>query len=104
MEGLPTPVVMTDEQGAIVFVTAGLERLAGREAQDLVGRRAWPLLLSGGPWHVLNEGYEDVVVRPDKTRISVSIFAVPCRDAGGRISGTLGVLTRRGETKTRRAE
>jgi PAS domain S-box-containing protein len=104
MEGMPTAVVMTDEQGVVAFVNPRLEELAGRTAEDLVGRRAWPLLLSGGPWQVQNEEYTDAVVRPDKTRIAVSVYAIPCRDAGGRISGTLGVLTPRGEPKARRAE
>jgi PAS domain S-box-containing protein len=92
LEGLPHPVVMTDEAGTITLVNARLEELCGVKAHDLLGRRAWPLVLSGGPWNLLKEEYEDVVLRPDHSRVSVGVYAVPCRNAEGRISGTFGIL------------
>jgi PAS domain S-box-containing protein len=99
IEGLPMPVVMTNEGGTIVIVNGELEELVGIGATDLVGRRAWPLILRGGPWKLLKEEYSDLVVRPDKTSIPVSVYAIPCRNAEGRISGTMGILTQTREPK-----
>jgi hypothetical protein len=42
---------MTDDRGMIQMVNPRLEVLARREAHELLGRRAWPLILNGGPWH-----------------------------------------------------
>lgn len=93
IEGFPMPILMTDEGGMIVLVNGTLEELVGMAANDLLGRRAWPLVLRNGPWKLLKEVYPDTVIRPDKSRITVSVFAVPCRNSEGRISGTMAVLT-----------
>jgi PAS domain S-box-containing protein len=97
IEGLPFPVVMTDENGIITLVNGKLEELSGRKPDDLLHRRAWPLILRGGPWQLLKEEYPDTVERPDRSAIQVSVFAIPCRNREGRISGTMGILTQRGE-------
>jgi PAS domain S-box-containing protein len=98
LEGVPYPVVMTDEAGMITLVNARLEELCGVKAHDLIGRRAWPLVLRGGSWSLLKEEYEDVVVRPDHSRVIVGVYAIPCRNAEGRISGTFGILKVRPES------
>ena len=92
LEGLPFPVVMTDEQGKILLVNSRLEDLCGIRVNDLLGRRAWPLVLRSGPWRLLKEEYEDTVIRPDRSKVAVGVFAVPCRNSEGRIAGTMGVL------------
>ena len=102
VEGFPFPVMMTDDRGLIQMVNPRLEVLSRREAHELIGRRAWPLILSGGPWHLLSEEYPDAIVRPDKVRIPITVFAVPCRNAEGRISGTLGVLAPTGKLTVQR--
>jgi PAS domain S-box-containing protein len=92
VEGLPFPVVMTDDQGMIMLVNSRLEDLCGMRENDLLGRRAWPLVLRSGPWRLLKEEYEDTVIRPDRSTVAVGVYAVPCRNSEGRISGTMGVL------------
>jgi PAS domain S-box-containing protein len=92
LEGLPFPVVMTDDQGMILLVNSRLEELCGMRENDLLGRRAWPLVLRGGPWSLLKEEYGEVVVRPDRSQLAVSVYAIPCRNSEGRIAGTLGIL------------
>ncbi len=92
VEGLPFPVVMTNDLGMITLVNPHLEELCGMKAEDLIGRRAWPLILRGGPWHLLKEEYEDTVIRLDRTPVTVSVYAIPCRNSEGRISGTMGIL------------
>jgi PAS domain S-box-containing protein len=92
VECLPSPVLMTDEQGLIILANPALEALCGMKAGDLIGRRAWPLILRGGPWRHQNVEYEDTVIRPDRSKVGVGIFAVPCRQSDGRTIGTLGVF------------
>lgn len=99
IDGLPFPVVMTDENGTITLVNGKLEELSGRGLDDLLNRRAWPLILMGGPWKLLKEEYSDRVERPDRTAVPVSVFAIPCRNKEGRISGTLGILTQSGQVQ-----
>jgi PAS domain S-box-containing protein len=100
IEGFPMPILMTDEGGMIVLVNGALEELVGMSANDLLGRRAWPLVVRSGPWQLLNEEYPDTVIRSDKRGVTVSVFAIPCRDSEARISGTMAVLTPRSGTNT----
>jgi PAS domain S-box-containing protein len=93
VEGLPFPVLMTDDQGTITLVNQKMEGLCGKKAEELLGRRAWPLVLQGGPWMLLKEEYADSVMRSDRTEVAVNVYAIPCRNSEGRISGTLGILT-----------
>lgn len=99
IDGLPFPVVMTDENGTITLANGKLAELSGRGPDDLLNRRAWPLILMGGPWKLLKEEYPDRVERPDRTAVPVNVFAIPCRNMEGRISGTLGILTQCGEAQ-----
>jgi PAS domain S-box-containing protein len=92
LEGLPDPALMTDENDVITLVNPPLERLTGFRAQQLLGRRSWPLVMQSGAWQLLKEEYPDVVSRADKTSVPVTVYAIPCRNAEGRISGTLAIL------------
>jgi PAS domain S-box-containing protein len=93
IEGFPMPILMTDEAGMIVLVNGTLEGLIGIAANDLLGRRAWPLVLRSGPWKLMKEEYPDTVIRADKSGIPVGVFAIPCRNSEGRISGAMAVLS-----------
>jgi PAS domain S-box-containing protein len=92
VDGLPSPVLMTDEQGLIVLANPALEVLCGMKAKDLIGRRAWPLVLRGGPWRHQNVEYEDTIIRPDRSKVGVGVYAVPCRRSDGKTIGTVGVF------------
>lgn len=92
LEGFPEPIVMTDEQDVITLVNNGLERLTGFRAQQLIGQKVSPLVLQSGSWQLLKEEYPELIFRSDKIAIPVTVYAIPCRNAEGRIAGTLSIL------------
>jgi PAS domain S-box-containing protein len=92
LEGMNAAIVMTDESDLITLVSGKTEELTGYRAAELLGRHPWPLILGSGAWELLKEEYQDTLCRNDKSTIPVSVYAVPCRNPEGRISGTLALL------------
>jgi len=92
LEGMNAALVMTDENDLITLVSGKLEELTGYRSPELVGRRPWPLILGTGAWDLLKEEYQDTLLRNDKSTRPVTVYAVPCRNTEGRISGTLALL------------
>lgn len=110
IDGLGEGILFCDRDDTVIHVNSRMCELAGRSAEEMVGKHAYELLLPKGEASRLidrtqrrlegiAEVYEIELMRKDGARFWAEINATPIRDSAGIIVGTLGAITDIGPRK-----
>lgn len=100
LEGLNEGIIVTDLADVVLYCNPALLDLTGYLRDELVGRRAYEVLLPPAQWgwmqernlhrqQGLSETYEAQILRKDGTPCWFETRASPLRDAAGVVVGTL---------------
>lgn len=111
LESLGEGVIITDRESRILYANSRIECLTGYPRTELIGAVGYELLSPKEEWPAMRrrlkerlagkeESYELEHVRKDGERHWVSVRAMPYRNAGGDIVGTIGLLSCIKERKT----
>ena len=103
-ESLEEGLLITDVHDVVLYMNTRMEELTGYSAPELVGQKAFRLLLPKDQWETLLERnkqrvggmverYEVEIKRKDGNFIWLEISAAPYRNIDGEIVGTLGAHT-----------
>ena len=104
VQSLGEGLVITDVDDTVRYINSRMSDLCGYTAEEMIGKRAYALLLPEDEWEVMVdrnkdrvhgklERYEIFMKRKDGTRFWTEINASPYRDTDGKIIGTLGAVT-----------
>ena len=103
-ESIEEGLLITDVNDVVLYMNTRMEELTGYSAHELVGQKAFRLLLPRDQWKTLLERnkqrvegmverYEIEIKRKDGNFIWLEISAAPYRNIDGEIVGTLGAHT-----------
>lgn len=106
-ESLHDGLILTDLQNAIVYANRRMADLTGHPVRDMLGQRAYELLLPDSEWPPSSsqirrrgsggggpgERYEVQLLRRDGSRFWAEIEASPMRNAAGDICGSLWAVS-----------
>jgi len=104
VESLNEVLIITDDDDLVRYVNPRVTELTGYESHDLVGRRAYELLVRPDQWPEMQERngrrmqghtetYELKIYRRDGSSFWAEVHASPHQNTSGEIIGTLGALT-----------
>ncbi|HTY11833.1 MAG TPA: PAS domain S-box protein [Bacteroidota bacterium] len=104
VESLGEGVLITDVDDKVVYINSRMADLCGYAPEEMIGRRAYTLLLPQEKWDAMKtrnkdrllgklERYEVFITRKDGSQLWVEINATPYMDTDGKIVGTLGAVT-----------
>jgi PAS domain S-box-containing protein len=111
LESLGEGVIITDRDSRILYANSRIECLTGFPRSELIGAISYEILARKGEWPAMRrrlkerlagkeESYEMEHTRKDGQRHWVSVRALPYRNEGGDIVGTIGLLSCIKERKT----
>lgn len=103
VESMDEGLIITDADDVILYANPRLSELSGYEQEEILGRKAYELLLDPGHEKTMlqrnqrrmqgvSERYEIRMRRKDGSYLWVEVSAGPYRGSSGRIVGTLAVV------------
>ncbi|HTR80330.1 MAG TPA: PAS domain-containing protein, partial [Bacteroidota bacterium] len=104
VQSLGEGIIITDSDDTVRYINSRMSDICGYAADEMIGKKAYALLLPEGERHIMKERnkdraegklerYELFMKRKDGTRAWVEVNASPYRDVDGVIIGTLGAVT-----------
>ena len=104
VESLGEGLIITDKDDNVIYLNSRMADLSGYSAAEMLGKRAYTLLLPEEEWDTMKrrnsdrikgkaELYEILLRRKDGRRFWTEINATPYRDTNGTIIGTLAAVT-----------
>ena len=104
VESLAEGLLITDRESRIVYANHPLEKILGRDREQLLGKLSYEVLLPPDQWDAMKrrlgerlegtpEDYEMKIVRGDGAEHWVSIKATAYKSCSGEIIGTIGAIS-----------